>query len=637
MKKFDHKNGFLSVFSNVKLIKNIIKLALPFVLMDLFIRMLTRDVNYSMPAILLPTVLYTIMWVSAIVSVSMLLGPKSGRVFYAVTVSLFYIMFLAHSVYFPYSGFFFSFNMLESAKEGGAYVWDTILQSGIWTYFTCILVLVLSIFAVVRFPKAEKIRWKAIIIIIALFLVLQAIIPFFLGKKNHSLEWDNWRNPRNVFDSFSDSNKNIKICGLFEYTVRDFYVSFLRPKDRANPEEAEFLAQAYENMTEHKANAYTGIFEGKNVIFLQLEGVDSWLLNETDMPNLYSMLDNSIVFDNHYSYYTGAGSTFNSELAVVTGFLTPVSFSRNPYSFHNNAFPASLPNQLKKQGYTANAFHMNTGEYYTRRLNYENWGFDYYYSLIDDSCYDDVTCQLDRKLIEDPFFYDMMFCQAQPFLNYIITYSVHTPFSADSKLGKLLTDEIYGEEAEVPDISEEQAARMFATETDRMVGLLLEALKENGLYDNTVIVAYADHYLYTLNDKTILDTYKTTDNNLINNTPFIIWSSDIENQHITKVNSQLDILPTVLNMLGVPFYDEYYIGSDIMSDEFGGFVFFSDYSWYDGENYAELGNVTNNDITDAEYINAMNDHINRLIRINDLTLKYNYFVEVDSTETEYTQ
>ena len=87
----------------------------------------------------------------------------------------------------------------------------------------------------------------------------------------------------------------------------------------------------------------------------------------------------------------------------------------------------------------------------------------------------------------------------------------------------------------------------------------------------------------------------------------------------------------------VPFYDEYYIGSDIMSDEFGGFVFFSDYSWYDGENYAELGNVTNNDIADAEYINAMNDHINRLIRINDLTLKYNYFVEVDSTETEYTQ
>jgi len=637
MKKFELKKGFLSLLFNVKLIKNIIKLALPFVLMDIFIRVLSKGVNYSMPEILLPTILYTLMWVSAIVAVSMLLGPKSGRLFYAVTVSLFYIMFLAHSVYYPYSGFFFSFNMLESAKEGGAYVWDTILQSGIWTYFSCILVLVTGVFAVVRFPKAEKIRWKAIIAVLALFLILQSVTPYFLGEKNHSLEWDNWRNPRNVFDSFSDSNKSIKICGLFEYTVRDFYVSFLRPKDIANPEEADFLEQAYENKTEHKANEYTGIFKGKNVIFLQLEGIDSWLLNEADMPNLYSMLDNSIVFDNHYSYYTGAGSTFNSELAVISGFLTPVSFSRNPYSFHNNSFPASLPNQLKDYGYSSNAFHMNTGEYYTRRLNYENWGFDCYYSLIDDSGYDDVTCQLDRKLIEDPFFYDMMFCQTQPFLNYIITYSVHTPFSADSKLGKLLTDEIYGEDAEITDMSEEQAARMFASETDRMVGLLLEALKENGLYDNTVIVAYADHYLYTLNDKTILDSYKTTENNLINNTPFFIWSSSIDNEHITKVNSQLDILPTVLNMFGVTYFDEYYIGSDIMSDDFDGYVFFSDYSWYDGVNYVELGNATNNDNADSEYINTMNDRINKLIRKNDLTLKYDYFKCVNLDETELSE
>ena len=47
-------------------------------------------------------------------------------------------------------------------------------------------------------------------------------------------------------------------------------------------------------------------------------------------------------------------------------------------------------------------------------------------------------------------------------------------------------------------------------ETDYMVGLLIQALKDNGLYDNTVIVAYADHYLYTINDKTVLDKYKDT-------------------------------------------------------------------------------------------------------------------------------
>ena len=61
-------------------------------------------------------------------------------------------------------------------------------------------------------------------------------------------------------------------------------------------------------------------------------------------------------------------------------------------------------------------------------------------------------------------------------------------------------------------------------ETDYMVGLLMQALKDNNLYDNTVIVAYADHYLYTINDKSVLGKYKETDNNLINRTPFFIWT-----------------------------------------------------------------------------------------------------------------
>ena len=86
----------------------------------------------------------------------------------------------------------------------------------------------------------------------------------------------------------------------------------------------------------------------------------------------------------------------------------------------------------------------------------------------------------------------------------------------------------------VPDLSEEESAKLMVGETDYMVGLLIQALKDNGLYDNTVIVAYADHYLYTINDKTVLDKYKDTQGNLINNTPFFIWSSDIKSQSVNK-------------------------------------------------------------------------------------------------------
>lgn len=615
--------------SNWNLDKNrileLLPLAIPFILMDFFIRFLAADVSYNMLAIIIPNILFTALWIVVIVAVTVLFGTKLGRIVYVLIFLLYFILFLAHSVYFPYSGFFFSFNLLRSIEEGSAYVWDTIKQAGLLTYINCIIIIASGVFALIKFPKNEKFQGKPLVAVLAIFAVCHLVIPVFLGQKNDDLKWDTWRNPRNIYDSFSDSNKSIKICGLFEYSMRDFYVSFLRPSVKADPLEIVFLEESYSEVTPHVKNDYTGIFSGKNVIFLQLEGIDSWLMNPEDMPNLYSMLDNSFVFENHYSYYNGGGSTFNSELAAVTGFLAPMSYTKNAYSFHTNRFPGSLPQKLSELGYNCNAFHMNNGEYYMRNANYLNWGFENYYSLIETTDYNDGMYQLDRELIQNEFFYEKMFLSGEPFLHYIITYTPHTPFSLDGKTGKTLASVLFENGEAIPEMDEEQVARLFAAETDKMIGLLLEALEVNGLADNTVIVAYADHYLYTLNDKSILDKYKTTSNNLINNTPFIIWSKDIQKTVIEKVNSQLDILPTVFNMLGVEFYDEYYIGYDIMDNNYGGYVFFSDYSWYDGVNYVESGHVTNNQEVDLQYIEDTNNRINNDIRRNDLTLKYDYF------------
>ena len=82
-------------------------------------------------------------------------------------------------------------------------------------------------------------------------------------------------------------------------------------------------------------------FKDKNVIFLQLEGTDNWLITKEDTPTLYNMMNNSINFTNHYSYYNGGGSTFNSEFAVNTGFITPLSYTQNAYTFNKNTFPYS--------------------------------------------------------------------------------------------------------------------------------------------------------------------------------------------------------------------------------------------------------------------------------------------------------
>ena len=92
-----------------------------------------------------------------------------------------------------------------------------------------------------------------------------------------------------------------------------------------------------------------------------------------------------------------------------------------------------------------------------------------------------------------------------------------------------------------------------------------------------------------------------------------------------KVNSQIDILPTVLNLLGIKYNDEWYMGRDIMDPDYQGYVFFSDRSWYDGVNYVENGVATNNPDADQQYIMDTNTHMNNLIQKNDLTLKYDFF------------
>ena len=79
----------------------------------------------------------------------------------------------------------------------------------------------------------------------------------------------------------------------------------------------------------------------------------------------------------------------------------------------------------------------------------------------------------------------------------------------------MLAEMKYGED-DIPELTEEECAKLQAGETDYFIGLLIEALKENGLYEDTVIVAFADHFLFTLEDKSILDKYKNTENNLIN-------------------------------------------------------------------------------------------------------------------------
>ena len=606
---------------------------LPLLLMDIIIRSFGNGTNLYKVWNIIPN-LFTITWACLFIGISLSLKSKIGKWVYLSVNILFLIMFLTNGIYYSTTHNFFDFILLESTSEGAPYMMDCIKNCNVWIYIWFVIIIFTIYVGFRKIPKKDNFNYKNVIIVVLVFLLIHLLLPNLYGSANSSLEWNTWQNPRNIYKNFNDANKSMSITGLYEYTIRNFYITFLQTEEEETSEDYEFLMEAF-SVNNNEVNKYTGIFKNKNLIFVQLEGIDDWLLTEKDMPTLYGMLNNSFVFQNHYSYYNGGGSTFNSEFAVNTGFITPLSYTQNAYSFNKNSFPYSMANMFKNQDYVVNAFHMNSGEYYSRQTNYSNWGYDKYYGLLDINDYKDKSYTLDRELINDVTFQERMFPKDSKFVDYIITYSNHLPFTNTKGVCKLLYDMEMdlddtvdtGEESSsmFVQLTEEECIRKQAHETDYMMELLLKKLTELNLIDDTVIVVFTDHYLYTVEDKTILDKYKNTSNNLINKTPFFIWQNNMKRTNIKEVTSQLNILPTTLNLFGINYNPNYYIGSDALSSNYKGIVFFSDYSWYDGNIYVDNGVIANNKSSSQEYLDEKNYYIHYLTKKNDLALKYNVF------------
>lgn len=606
---------------------------LPLLLMDIIIRSFGNGTNLYKVWNIIPN-LFTITWACLFIGISLSLKSKIGKWVYLGVNILFLIMFLTNGIYYSTTHNFFDFILLESTSEGAPYMMDCIKNCNVWIYIWFVIIIFTIYIGFKKIPKKDNFNYKNVIIVVLVFLLIHLLLPNLYGSANSSLEWNTWQNPRNIYKNFNDANKSMSITGLYEYTIRNFYITFLQTEEEETSEDYEFLMEAF-SVNNNEVNKYTGIFKNKNLIFVQLEGIDDWLLTEKDMPTLYGMLNNSFVFQNHYSYYNGGGSTFNSEFAVNTGFITPLSYTQNAYSFNKNSFPYSMANMFKNQDYVVNAFHMNSGEYYSRQTNYTNWGYDKYYGLLDINDYKDKSYTLDRELINDVTFQEKMFSKDSKFVDYIITYSNHLPFTNTKGVCKLLYDMEMdlndtvdmGEESSSTfvQLTEEECIRKQAHETDYMMELLLKKLTELNLIDDTVIVVFTDHYLYTVEDKTILDKYKNTSNNLINKTPFFIWQNNMKRTNIKEVTSQLNILPTTLNLFGINYNPNYYIGSDALSSNYKGIVFFSDYSWYDGNIYVDNGVIANNKSSSQEYLDEKNYYIHYLTKKNDLALKYNVF------------
>jgi phosphoglycerol transferase MdoB-like AlkP superfamily enzyme len=244
-----------------------------------------------------------------------------------------------------------------------------------------------------------------------------------------TVKWDNSYDSAAVYESFSDTKKSLLLSGIYQYTFRDFCRTcfgagslFKGPKN-----EAAFasLDTYFDGANSEPAeNEMTGVLAGKNLILIQLEAIDTWLLTEETMPNLYRIKQKSLDFMNHYAAVYITAGTFNTEFIVNTGLIPPSSGV--PITVYSeNAFPYSLPRLFRNAGYSANSFHGSPGTVYGREAIHLNWGYERYHSGIDLGM-DDYT--MDSQLLNG---YDQMVSDSK-FFDLIITYSGHGPYTMDS-------------------------------------------------------------------------------------------------------------------------------------------------------------------------------------------------------------
>lgn len=229
-------------------------------------------------------------------------------------------------------------------------------------------------------------------------------------------------------------------------------------------------------------------------------------------------------------------------------------------------------------------------------------------------------CVQDSEAVKSDKVYKMM-TENEKFMDFIITYSAHLPYdTVDNKLKGALEN--------YPDLiddnldSETNNALLLAHDTDEFFRILLERLKEDNLLEETVIVGFTDHYSYGLDSDKVLKLRGNLENEILERTPFFIYSPSLEAVEVTKVTSALDILPTLINIFGFE-KNEYYLGNDAFDDNYTGLVYFPNGSWYDGNIYYKPGDLYPAEIQD--YIESINRYIMKVTDINDYVILTDYF------------
>ncbi|MDQ0430417.1 phosphoglycerol transferase MdoB-like AlkP superfamily enzyme [Planomicrobium stackebrandtii] len=378
-----------------------------------------------------------------------------------------------------------------------------------------------------------------------------------------------------------DREMLVKNLGMYNYHLYDIYVQSRSQAQRAFADGSE-LTDVHNyvraNQVEPSEEMF-GIAEGKNLIVVTLESMQSFTINEqmngqtiTPFLNELTEDEDTVYFPNFY-HQTGLGKTSDSEFLLENS-LYPLSGGAVFFTHGGNTYN-SMAEKLGNQGYATNVQHANNKSFWNRDMMYESLGIDEFLDIQSYSVGEGQAVNWGMKDI--PFFEQSVAHMAempQPFYSRLITLTNHFPFTLDEE--DKLIDEF--------DSNSGTLNRFFQTSRylDEAVKELFDDLKEQGLYENSIIVMYGDHYGISENHNEAMAQYlgkeiTPYESAQLQRVPFFVHIPGSGKGHVNEeIGGQVDMRPTILNLMGVESDTDMQFGSDLFSNERDEFAIFRD-------------------------------------------------------------
>ena len=436
----------------------------------------------------------------------------------------------------------------------------------------------------------------------------------------------------------------VRALGLPAFLGYSANQTYAANKERSKASEAD-LKPVEEYIQQHYAKAnpeYFGMAKGRNVIYIHLESFQQFLIDyklkvddkEYEVTPFLNSLYHSketFAFSNVFNQVK-AGKTSDAETMIETGLfgLNQGSFMVN-YGGTNTQQAA--PFILSKNGYNSSAvFHGNAGSFWNRNTAYKQWGYNYFfdasYFTKQDSSNSFQYGLNDKYMLKDSIKY--LERLQQPFYTKFITVSNHYPY----------TTSLSGDDLGFPlaKTQDETINGYFATANylDSSIKAFFDYLKESGLYKNSIIVLYGDHYGISNSRNPSLapllgknsETWSSYDNAMLQRVPYMVVIPGMDKGGIIDTyGGEIDMLPTLEHLLGIESNKFLQVGQDMLSPEHDQIVAFRsanyfvtpEYTSYSGRTYyTKTGEeITNPDDKTKEELDKIREAANLQLKISD--------------------